>query len=444
MPVSSGWRAAAGDEPLIRAIGTLGLAAAIVNITIGAGIFRLPSSVAASLGAAAPVAYLACAVAMALIVFCIADAGSRVPLSGGPYAYVAVALGPYAGFLSGVLLWLLGTFAAAAVATVFAASVGQLVPPLRGAFGQGAVLAAALLFWAGVNLRGVGIGSRLNSVATAAKLAPLLLIAIGGAFFIRPENLVWAPPAAPDVARTSLLLIFAFAGIEVAVVPGGEVRNPARTVPRAIALAMIGITLLYVLLQVVAQGILGDALPGATASPLADAAGASLGSWASAVLLLGATISTFGHIGGMTLSMPRMIYAFARDGFLPAAFGRVRPLTRAPHVAIAVHVLLTLALAVTGSFEKLAMLANVCTLALYFGCAIASWRLRSSPAIGGSSGGVDLPFAFLIPWITCAVILWLLTGLTQDEWLAFAGCVAVASAIYAVTGRRRAAGAEKG
>jgi amino acid transporter len=379
---------------------------------------------------------------MALIVFCIADAGSRVPLSGGPYAYVAVALGPYAGFLSGVLLWLLGTFAAAAVATVFAASVGQLVPPLRGTVGQAVVLAAALLFWAGVNVRGVGIGSRLNSVATAAKLAPLLLIALGGVFFIRAENLVWTSPAAPDVARTSLLLIFAFAGIEVAVVPGGEVRNPARTIPRAIALAMIGITLLYVLLQVVAQGILGTALPAATASPLADAAGASLGSWASAILLLGATISTFGHIGGMTLSMPRMIYAFARDGFLPAAFGRVRPLTRAPHVAIAVHVLLTLVLAVTGSFEKLAMLANVCTLALYFGCAVASWRLRSTPATATSPGGVDLPFARVIPWLACTVILWLLSGLTGDEWLAFGVCIAVASVVYATSGRRRRAGAE--
>ena len=94
------------SAPLVRAIGTLGLAAGIVNITIGGGIFRLPALVAASLGAAAPLAYLVCAVAMGLIVLCIADAGSRVSLTGGPYAYVGTAFGPYAGFLSGVLLWL--------------------------------------------------------------------------------------------------------------------------------------------------------------------------------------------------------------------------------------------------------------------------------------------------------------------------------------------------
>ena len=115
-------------ESLIRAIGTLGLAAGIVNITIGGGIFRLPALVAGSLGAAAPLAYLVCAAAMGLIVLCIADAGSRVSLTGGPYAYVGTAFGPYAGFLSGVLLWSAGTFATAAVSTVLASGIGQLVP----------------------------------------------------------------------------------------------------------------------------------------------------------------------------------------------------------------------------------------------------------------------------------------------------------------------------
>src|SRR5688572_23437746 len=160
----------AQGEALVRAIGTFGLAAAIINITIGGGIFRLPANVAASLGAAAPIAYVICAIAMGLIVLCIADAGSRVPLTGGPYAYVGTAFGPYAGFLSGVFLWMLGTFAAAAVATVFAVSVGQLVPALSGSVGEAIILVAAFLFWTIVNTRGVALGSRLNGVATIGKL----------------------------------------------------------------------------------------------------------------------------------------------------------------------------------------------------------------------------------------------------------------------------------
>ncbi len=116
-PTPPALSAVQGTDSLVRAIGTFGLAAAIINITIGGGIFRLPANVAGSLGPAAPIAYLVCAVAMGLIVLCIADAGSRVSLTGGPYAYIGTAFGPYAGFISGVLLWMLGTFATAAVST---------------------------------------------------------------------------------------------------------------------------------------------------------------------------------------------------------------------------------------------------------------------------------------------------------------------------------------
>src|SRR5688500_17377325 len=303
------------QEKLVRAIGTCGLAAGIINITIGGGIFRLPANVAASMGPSAPIAYIVCALAMALIVLCIADAGSRVSLTGGPYAYVGTAFGPYAGFIAGVLLFMLGTFATAAVSTVFAASIGQLVPALSGRAASAVVLVAAYAFWSLINLRGVTLSVRLNSIATVAKLVPLLLIAIGGLFFINSANLaIEVVPPPGDIARTCLLLIFAFAGIECALVPSGEVRDTARTVPRAIALAMIAITALYLTLQVVAQGILGDALPQATASPLADAAGMSLGGWARTILLAGASISTFGYLGGMTLSMPRALFALARDG----------------------------------------------------------------------------------------------------------------------------------
>lgn len=430
----------ARSESLVRAIGTLGLAAGIVNITIGGGIFRLPSLVAASLGAAAPLAYLVCAVAMGLIVLCIADAGSRVSLTGGPYAYVATAFGPYAGFLSGVLLWLTGIFATAAVATVFASGLGALLPSLAGRVIQGVVLVAVFAFWSVVNLRGVALGARLNAVATVAKLAPLLLVVIGGAFAIDPENLrlPTPPPAAADVARMSLLLIFAFAGIEVALVPSGEVRETARTVPRAIALAMIGITGLYLALQVVSQGVLGGALADATIAPLADVAGAAIGGWARMALLAGASISMFGYLGGMTLSMPRMLFALARDGFLPAGLAAVHPRHRSPHIAIVVQSAITLALALTGTFERLAILANVSVLSLYLGCALAAWQLRRLGIEGDGAGtAFRVPLAGVTPWLACLAIAWLLTGLTAGEWLGFGLCVAAASLPYALARRAR-------
>lgn len=418
-------------------MGTFGLAAAIVNITIGGGIFRLPANVAGSLGAAAPAAYLVCAVAMGLIVLCIADAGSRVSLTGGPYAYVGTAFGAYAGFISGLLLWMLGTFAGAAVATVFAASLSQLVSAQGGAAANAIVLVVVFAFWTFVNLRGAGLAARLNTVATVAKLLPLIFLAVVGLFFVNTDNLAWtAAPAAADVARTSLLLIFAFAGIESALAPSGEVRDPARTVPRAIALAMIGITAIYLLLQVVAQGILGAGLAQATASPLADAANVAMGGWARSLLLVGASVSMFGYLGGMTFSMPRMIFAFASDGFLPRTFAAVHPRYHAPSAAIVTQSLIMLALALSGTFERLALLANVSALVLYLGCALASWKLRSTGVTIDGQAPFRVPFGAVIPWVTCLVIAWLLTGLARQEWMAFGACVAVGSLLYVARSKR--------
>src|SRR3954469_16763774 len=92
-------RAASAESSLVRAVGTWGLAAGIVNITVGGGIFRLPAGAALRLGTAAPLAYVVCAIAMALVVMCFAEAGSRVSLTGGLYAYVERAFGPFVGFL---------------------------------------------------------------------------------------------------------------------------------------------------------------------------------------------------------------------------------------------------------------------------------------------------------------------------------------------------------
>src|SRR5881394_1785032 len=143
-----------GQPSLVRAVGITGLAASIVNVTIGGGIFRLP----------ALVAFLVCAAAMGLIVVCFAEAGKRVDLTGGPYAYVEVAFGRFPGFLAGVLVWLLGTFAVAAVSTVFADSVGALAAPLAGPFGRAAVLVLTFALLSAVNVLGVRQGTRLNAV----------------------------------------------------------------------------------------------------------------------------------------------------------------------------------------------------------------------------------------------------------------------------------------
>jgi APA family basic amino acid/polyamine antiporter len=426
-----------GDGRLVRAIGTLALAASIVNLTVGGGIFRLPSGVAASLGAAAPLAYLACTVAMGLIVLCFADAGSRVSMTGGPYAYVETAFGPFVGFMSGALLWVGITFAFAAVSSFFADALLALAPSI-GVPGKRIALVVVLVALAIANARGVRGVTRFNTVATVAKLTPLVLLIVIGAFFMRRENLAWTvTPTSSSVARASILLLFAFLGIESALVPSGEVVNPSRTVPRAVFGAMGTIALLYVCVQVVAQGLLGSRLAG-DSTPLASAAAVAMGPAGRQLILVGSVVSMFGYVSGMTLAVPRMLFAFGRDGFLPAPLAAVHPTRRTPHVAIAVQTALVILLALFANFEVLAVAANATILLMYAACCLAAVELRRR---GVAGGGIPfkVPGTRAAPWLALGVIAWLLWSLQLGEWIAAGLIVLVAALVFVVTSPSRRA-----
>jgi amino acid transporter len=402
-----------------------------VNVTFGGGIFRLPSGVAASLGAAAPLAYVVCTVAMGLIVLCFADAGSRVSMTGGPYAYVETAFGPFVGFLVGSLLWVGITLALSAVSSFFGDSLLALVPAL-GETGKRVAVATTLVVLAGANMLGVGRMSRFNAVATVAKLLPLLLLVVAGLFAMRAEHLRWTvAPTAAAVSRASVLLVFAFLGVESALVPSGEVRDPARTVPRAIFVAMGTVALLYVIVQVVAQGVLGAALAG-NPTPLAAAAGVALGPWGRTLILVGSSVSMFGYVSGMTLAVPRMLFAFARDGFLPARLAAVHERWRTPQLAIAVQTAIVIYLALFGDFEVLALAANITILLVYAACCVAASELRRRDV---RAGGVPfrVPGGRVVPWLALAVIVWMLWSVEPREWLAAALVLAAAAVLYVVT-----------
>ena len=431
----------AGEGGLVRAIGTWSLGAGIVNVTIGGGIFRLPSGVAASLGAAAPLAYLVCAFAMALVVLCFAEAGSRVSMTGGPYAYVETAFGPFVGALTGMLLWVGVTLALSAVASFFADAVGAMIPSLP-TWGRRAALIATLVVLAAANARGVGLVARFNTVATIAKLAPLVILIVVGLFKMRPENLHWThAPSAGAVSRASILLVFAFLGIEAALVPGGEVIDPARTVPRAIFAAMTTVTLLYIIIQVVAQGLLGAALVN-DKTPLASAAAVALGPAGRTMILVGSVVSMFGYVSGMMLSVPRMLFALARDGFLPRVLATTHPRRGTPQVAIAVQTVIVGVLAVYGFFEVLALAANVAVLLVYGACALAVLELRRRDV---RTGGIPfrIPAGRAIPLAALVVIVLILSSVQKNEWLAALAVVMVAALIYGVTLPARRARVER-
>ncbi len=418
------------EHSLERSLGVRSLAASILNITVGGGIFLYPAIVAAGLGAAAWLAYIICAVAFGLIVLCFAEAGSRVKLTGGPYAYVGTVFGPFIGYLSGVLLWLLGAGAHAAIANGFVKGLNALIRGVGTGVTHAVMILAVFGLFAFVNIRGVRHGARLIEIATIAKLLPLAVFVIGGAFFVSSANLAWpGMPKVADLGRMSILLVFAFSGVESALAPSGEVKDPSRTVPRAVGIAMIGITLLYVTVQLVAQGILGADLATHTDAPLAAAAERAFGPAGGLLLLAGASISMFGYLSGMMLAMPRTLFAFARDGYLPRALARVNPRTHVPAAAIVAHAVAVSALAVSGTFESLAILSNISALLLYLLCSAAAFELRRRN-IHEAGEPYRIPGGAAVPVLSILVILFLLSNATMAEMRSIGTVLVIAVALY--------------
>ena len=436
MSVATG-AAARPEAGLVRAIGVRRLTAILVNVTVGAGIFVLPGTAAAGLGPAAPFAYLACAIAMALIVACIAAAGSRVAMTGGIYAYTEAGLGSFVGFLAGVLYWTSALFGGASVAAAFVGSLAVLWPAADQAAMRVAIIGSAIGGLAWVNVRGVTLGTKVIEAVTVAKLVPLGVLVAAGMWLAPIDPQTWLPAPSPAaVGQTAILLIFAFVGIEVALVPSGEIREPARTVPRAAFFALTFTTLLYLAIQAIAQGVLGAAMTDYASAPLAETAARLLGPSGRLLVLAGTAVSMFGYMSGDMLCTPRALFAFGRDRLMPRALTSVHARFHTPWVAILVHSAILAALAMTGSFAGLLVIANVSTLTMYLLCAIAAYQLQRRDVRSGGTPFV-LPGGPLIPIAASAVIMWLLSQATAREYLVTGGVLAIAAGYYVVTRRLR-------
>ena len=251
-----------------------------------------------------------------------------------------------------------------------------------------------------------------------------------GLLWVKPEHLAikWASP--DRIGTASMTLLFAFVGIEVALAPSGEVRDPARTVPRAVFLALGLTTMLYLLLHLVAHAVLGPALASFTDAPLAEVASRVLGPVGRTVVLVGGSVSMLGFLSGDALCTPRSLYAFARDGLLPAPLARLHPRFRTPWIAILVHAAVAWALASGGSFGVLVLLSNVAVLVGYLLCCLAAIELRRRN-VQAAGRPFELPGGPLVPALACVVVLWLLSHATAQEFAVTAGAMIVASLLFA-------------
>jgi len=277
-------------------------------------------------------------------------------------------------------------------------------------------------------------GTRFSLDATGRYILPLypvLLVAVG-VFVIKFENLVifeWPSPA--EFGAAVLFLFFAFAGAETALNASGEIRRPEKTIPRGLLLGISGILILYVAIQLVAQGTLGPDLADNTTAPLAATGNAVFGSWGAQLLLLGMIISIFGTLSGDVLNTPRVIYSSARDGLLPGILARVHPKFKTPYIAILFYAMAGCGLALTGTFRELVVVATGAILLVYLGVSLSVivMRRRDGPP---SAGQFKIPGGLIVPVSSSLIIIWLLLQTTAKEALGTAVLVAVTILIYGV------------
>jgi basic amino acid/polyamine antiporter, APA family len=327
-----GWAMGANrDAGLIRVVGTRGLAASTVCVVVGAGIFALPGPLAASIGPFAPIAFLVCAIAIGAIGICFAEACSRIASSGGAYGCIHAAFGPFTGYIAGMLTWIGNVLATGGVSAALAdVATDGLAPPLKTPI-HVLVIIIVIGSIAWVNIGGIARATSLVSWATLLKVTPLIIFVLAGIGAMHRSNFVPSEALHGDgVGRALILALYVFTGMETGLCASGEVVNPSRTIPRALALGLAVVTVLFISVQVVAQGILGPALAQSTV-PLADAM-SKVSPVLRVLMLAGASISMLGYLTADLMGTPRVLFAFARDGLLPGALGRLHARSSAPHV----------------------------------------------------------------------------------------------------------------
>jgi APA family basic amino acid/polyamine antiporter len=348
---------------LARRLGLVSATAAVVGQVIAVGIFLTPAAMAKSLGSPFWVLVVwlvmgAMAVSGAL---CYGGLAARYPEAGGGYVYLREAWGPRVAFLYGwKCLLVMDPGITAALATGLAAYAAVIVP--LGPAAQKALAIAAILGLAAANGAGLRLGDALLRGLTIVKLAALGFLVLWGVArgagrwdhflpFVEPRP--GSTPFPQALAGAAMAAFFSFGGWWEAAKIGGEVRDPARTVPRALVIGVVAVTLVYILVSmafiylVPIEGV-------ASGETFAAQAGTVLfGSAGGKVLAAIVALCVLGSLAAVILIFPRVYYAMARDGLFFAAVGRLHPRFGTPARAIGVQALVASVLVALGTFEQI-------------------------------------------------------------------------------------------
>ncbi|MDQ3038436.1 MAG: APC family permease [Pseudomonadota bacterium] len=411
-----------------RAVGRWQLYGLSINDVIGSGIYLLPAAAALLLGPASLLAVLLAGLAVSLLVLCYAQAASYFDQPGGGYLYAREAFGPFIGFEVGWMLLLTRIASAAALSNGLAEAVTHFWPQASSGGVRVAIIIGSLGLLVGINIVGVRAAARTGVFLSIAKVLPLLLFVAIGAWHV--DMSLAAPlvtaPSPRALGEAALLLLFAYAGFENLPAAAGEYRNPRRDVPFAMLSMIATVTVIYVAVQWVALGTLANLAQSQT--PLAEAASRFGDGWLALVLTVGAAVSILGTNSNTIMLGPRYLQALASDGYGPPVLAGIHPRLLTPVAAIVTVGVLSMMLAVSGSFVQLALLSVIARLCAYIGTAVSVLVLRRTH--GQREGALQLPGGALIPVLAALLAAGLLASASWRNLVAGVIALLLGAIVY--------------
>ncbi|WP_139979223.1 amino acid permease [Nocardioides litoris] len=463
------------DHQLKKDLGALDLMVFGVGVIIGAGIFVLTGTVAASnSGPALALSFLIAALACGLAGLCYAEFASTVPVAGSAYTFSYATLGEFVAWIIGWDLVLEFTIGSAALASSFSGYLAQVLdivgitlPTSISSASDGFVDLPALviaLLVMGMLVRGTKFSSRFNQVVVAIKLVVVAAVIVVGVTLVKVDNWTpFIPPSQPvdesgggfrdlplitslfgiepavfgvaGVVSGAAIVFFAFIGFDIVATTAEEARNPQRDVPIGILGSLAIVTALYAAVSLIVTGVQSyteiDPNDGAPLATAFDAAGVT---WMGNLVAIGACIGLVVVAMILMLGQSRVAFAMARDGLLPAKLAQVHPTYGTPH---RITLIAGVAIALIAGFvdlETLANLVNIGTLFAFVLVSIAVLVLRRTRP--------DLPRAFRTPFApvvaSVAVIMcvYLMLNLTGETWERFLIWMALGVVVYFAYGRR--------
>jgi APA family basic amino acid/polyamine antiporter len=363
---------------------TLGLTTVISLVAggmIGSGIFTLPSALA-QFGGISLIGWVVAAVGAWVLAHLMSALSKVIPETGGSYAYTKAAFGELPAFVVAWGFWLSIWSTNAAIALTFSGYFGVFFPEMsQSSWFSVTVALGAIWGLSLLNSLSVRSSGNLQVVTTLLKILPILVVALGGIFFIDLDNFIPFNTSEESsfqaITTSSVLCFYAFMGIEAATIPAGNIKNPEKTISKGTKLGVGLVIILYLFSSFSLFGVLSPTEVAQSQAPFSDAANLIFGINTGYFVAAGACIASFGALNGWILLQGQIPYSMAKDGLLPKALAYKNP-TGAPSVGVIVSsVFITVLLlfnrskGFSGLYEFMVLLTTTTSLAFYFGAVMA-------------------------------------------------------------------------